>query len=198
MFELLAQQFNEYNDWVRETILPKARPDAALPRDLYELGLKGWGVDASPEELIRTGQIAFTNIRNEMMAIAPLVSEKFGWELTDYRDVIRKLSEEQATGPELIKTYETAMLALDEIIEREKLATLPEGPARVRMATPAESAQTKAAHLKIPRLVGNTGEFPEFIVPNIEQNEDGTWPYSDYAVPGQHVDAFSPRGTSGP
>lgn len=182
-YELLNQQFTEYNQWVEETILPRARPDAALPRELYELGLKNWGVDATPEELIRTGQIAFANIRNEMMALAPMVSEKFGWELTDYRDVIRKLSEEQAHGEELVKAYETAMLALDDIIEREGLATLPNEPARMRMATPAETAQSPAAHLDVPRLIGNTGEFPEFIVPNIAQNEDGTWPYSDYAVP---------------
>jgi uncharacterized protein (DUF885 family) len=51
------------------------------------------------------------------------------------------------------------------------------------MATIAETAAQPAAHLDVPRLVGNTGEYPEFIVPNIQQNEDGTWPASDYAYP---------------
>jgi uncharacterized protein (DUF885 family) len=51
------------------------------------------------------------------------------------------------------------------------------------MASAAETAQQPAAHLRVPRLVGNTGEYPEFIVPMIEQNEDGTWPDSDYAFP---------------
>ncbi|MFT5770560.1 MAG: hypothetical protein ACI9H8_002551 [Lysobacterales bacterium] len=69
------------------------------------------------------------------------------------------------------------------MIEREGLATLPDEPARVRMATTAETAQQPAAHLDVPRLVGNTGEFPEFIVPKIEQNDDGSWPQSDYAYP---------------
>jgi hypothetical protein len=179
---LLTEQFDEYNQWVRDTILPKARSDAALPRELYELNLKNWGVDATPEELIRTGQIAFTNIRNEMMALAPLIAAERGWEVTDYREVIRRLNEDQAFGDELIEAYQAAMLALDEIIAREGLATLPDEPARIRMATPAETAQQPAAHLDIPRLVGNTGEFPEFIVPNIPQNEDGTWPSSDYQV----------------
>ena len=40
------------------------------------------------------------------------------------------------------------------------------------MATAAETAQQPAAHLDIPRLIGNTGEFPEFIVPKIEQEEE--------------------------
>ncbi|MDX1554681.1 MAG: DUF885 domain-containing protein [Xanthomonadales bacterium] len=179
---LLTSQLEEYQGWIRETVLPLARPDAALPRELYELGLKNWGVDDSPEELIRTGQVAFTNIRNEMMALAPLVAAEKGWELTDYRDVINRLKQDQAHGEDLLASYEAAMVALDEIIGREGLATLPNEPARMRMATPAETAQSPAAHLDVPRLIGNTGEYPEFIVPNIPQNEDGTWPDSDYAV----------------
>jgi uncharacterized protein (DUF885 family) len=51
------------------------------------------------------------------------------------------------------------------------------------MATAAETAQVPSAHLDIPRLIGNTGEFPEFIVPTIVQDEDGAWPESDYAFP---------------
>ncbi|HKJ16311.1 MAG TPA: DUF885 domain-containing protein [Xanthomonadales bacterium] len=181
-YELLTEQFAEYNEWVRETILPRARANAALPRELYELGLKNWGVDAAPEELIRTGQIAFTNIRNEMMAIAPLIAAERGWEISDYRDVIRRLNREQAQGGKLVEAYREVMEELDIIIEREGLATLPDEAAQMRMATPAETAQQPAAHLKTPRLVGNTGEFPEFIVPYIPQNEDGSWPQNDYAV----------------
>jgi hypothetical protein len=80
-------------------------------------------------------------------------------------------------------TYQDVMRQIDLIIERENLASLPGEPARARMATPAETAQIPSAHLDIPRLVGNTGEYPEFIVPAITQNEDGSWPESDYAYP---------------
>ncbi len=179
---LLTEQFAEYNEWVRENVLPVARPDAALPRELYELALKNFGVDDSPEALIRTGQIAFVNIRNEMMALAPLVAAEKGWEETDYRDVIMRLKEDQAYGDDLLAAYRETMEELDRIIARENLATLPNEPARMRMATAAETAQSPAAHLDVPRLIGNTGEYPEFIVPNIPQNEDGSWPDSDYAV----------------
>lgn len=182
---LLTEQFAEYNEWVRENVLPVARPDAALPRELYELALKNFGVEDTPEELIRTGQIAFVNIRNEMMALAPLVAAEKGWEETDYRDVIMRLKEDQAHGDDLLAAYASTMEELDRIIAREKLATLPNEPARMRMATAAETAQSPAAHLDVPRLIGNTGEYPEFIVPNIPQNEDGSWPDSDYAVRAQ-------------
>lgn len=179
----LSAQLTDYNEWVRETILPNTRESAALPRELYELQLRNYGVDASPEELMKIGQVAFMNIRFEMEALAPLVAAEHGFETTDYREVLRLLKKDQVHGDALMQAYEEIMQKLDVIIEREGLATLPDEPARVRMASAAETAQQPAAHLDIPRLVGNTGEYPEFIVPRIEQNEDGSWPDSDYAFP---------------
>ncbi len=180
---MLSEQLTAYNVWVTETILPNTRADAVLPRELYELRLKDWGVDDSPEALMKTGQVAFVNIRNEMMALAPLVAAEKGFDTTDYREVIMRLKEDQVPGDELMERYRATMVELDLIIERENLVSLPDEPARVRMATPAETAQMPAAHLSVPRLVGNTGEFPEFIVPTISKNEDGSWPTSDYAYP---------------
>lgn len=180
---ILTEQLTTYNTWVGETILPNTRDSAALPRELYELQLKNYGVDDSPEALIKTGQVGFMNIRNEMMALAPLVAKQKGYETTNYREVIELLKQEQVHGDELMASYRGIMEQLDVIIKREELVSLPDEPARVRMATPAETAQQPAAHLDVPRLIGNTGEFPEFIVPTIEPNEDGTWPVSDYAFP---------------
>jgi hypothetical protein len=180
---ILTEQLTAYNAWVEETILPNTRDSAALPRELYELQLKNYGVDDSPEALIKTGQVGFMNIRNEMMALAPLVAKHKGYKTNNYREVIGLLKQEQVHGDELMASYREIMEQLDVIIEREDLVSLPDEPARVRMATPAETAQQPAAHLDVPRLIGNTGEFPEFIVPTIEPNEDGSWPVSDYAFP---------------
>ena len=180
---VLTEQLTAYNNWVEETILPNTRESAALPRELYELQLKNYGVDDSPEALIKTGQVGFMNIRNEMMALAPLVARQMGYDTSNYREVIKLLKTEQVHGDQLMAKYREIMRELDVIIVREGLVSLPDEPARVRMATPAETAQQPAAHLDIPRLVGNTGEFPEFIVPTIVANEDGSWPASDYAFP---------------
>lgn len=180
--KVLQQQLTDYNDWVKATILPNTRESAMLPRELYELQLKNYGVDASPEDLMKIGQTAFMNIRFEMMALAPLVAEKMGYETTDYREVMELLKDDQIYGEEaLMAEYTMVMRELDDIIRKNGLISLPKEPARARMATSAETAQQPAAHLDIPRLVGNTGEFPEFIVPKIEQNEDGSWPKNDYA-----------------
>ena len=180
---VLSGQLTAYNEWVKETILPNTRSDAALPRELYELQLKNYGVDDSPEALIKTGQVAFVNIRNEMMALAPLVAAQEGFDTNDYREVIQQLKQDQVHGDQLLARYSEIMAELDVIIERENLLSLPDEPARVRMATAAETAQIPSAHLDIPRLIGNTGEFPEFIVPAIMPDEDGNWPVSDYAFP---------------
>ena len=180
---MLSEQLTAYNSWVETAILPNTRESAAVPRELYELQLKNYGVDDSPEALIKTGQVGFMNIRNEMMALAPLVAKEKGYETGNYREVIKLLKQEQVHGDELMAKYREIMVELDDIIEREDLVSLPDEPARVRMATPAETAQQPAAHLDVPRLVGNTGEFPEFIVPTIVPDEDGNWPVSDYAFP---------------
>ena len=180
---LLTEQFTAYNAWVEATILPNTRDTAALPRELYELQLKNYGVDDTPEQLIRTGQVGFMNIRNEMMALAPVIASQKGYASNDYREVIQLLKKEQVHGDKLLAKYREIMTELDVIIRHEGLVSLPDEPARVRMATPAETAQQPAPHLDIPRLVGNTGEFPEFIVPAIVQDEDGNWPQSDFAFP---------------
>ena len=180
---MLTEQLTAYNTWVEETILPNTRESAALPRELYVLQLKNYGVDDSPEALIKTGQVGFMNIRNEMMALAPLVAQQKGFETNNYREVIKLLKQEQVHGDKLMARYRETMVELDAIIKRENLVSLPDEPARVRMATAAETAQQPAAHLDVPRLIGNTGEFPEFIVPTIVPDEDGNWPVSDYAFP---------------
>lgn len=181
--DLLTRQLTRYNEWVRANILPNARASAVLPRELYELQLKQYGVEDSPEALMRTGEVAFMNIRNEMMALAPLVAKQKGYVTTDYREVIKLLKKEQVHGDQLMAAYRGVLQQIDGIIEREGLISLPAEPARVRMATAAETAQQPAAHLDVPRMIGNTGEFPEFIVPRIEQHKDGSWPQSDYAYP---------------
>lgn len=181
--DLLSRQLAAYNEWVRNNILPNTRASAVLPRELYELQLKQYGVEDSPEALMRTGEVGFMNIRNEMMALAPLVAKEKGYQTTDYREVIKLLKKEQVHGDRLMAAYRGVMQQIDGIIGREGLVSLPAEPARVRMATAAETAQLPAAHLDVPRMIGNTGEFPEFIVPRIEQNADGSWPQSDYAYP---------------
>jgi len=54
---------------------------------------------------------------------------------------------------------------MEDIIRREKILTLPKREARIRLASEAESAAIPAPNMRPPRLIGNTGEMGEFVLP---------------------------------
>lgn len=174
-FETLARQLEDYNQWVRSEILPRARDDFRLPPALYADALRNWGVYADPEDLIRTATQGFVEIRNEMIALAPLVAAEKDYEVTDYRDVIRRLKEENIDGDELLEYYYARLRDLEAIIRERDLVSLPEREAGIRIATAAETAASPAAHLDVPRLIGNTGEYPTFVLPKLQRDENGDW-----------------------
>ena len=179
-YSTLAGQMRDYNDWVRAEILPRARDDYRLPVDLYQNALKNWGVSASPYELIEQATKGYMDIRNEMEALAPQIAAEKGWETRDYREVIAKLKEEGAIdGDKMLDHYHAVLRDIEEIIVREDIITLPDRDAGIRIATAAETAAQPAPHLDIPRLIGNTGEFPTFVIPQLTQNEDGSWVQTD-------------------
>jgi len=179
-YETLAGQMRDYNDWVREEILPRARDDYRLPAVMYQDALKNWGVDATPEALIEQATKGYMDIRNEMEALAPLVAKKFGYATNDYREVIALLKKNGGIdGDKLLDHYHAVLRDIEEIIVREKLVTLPDRDAGIRIASAAETARQPAPHLQPPRLIGNTGEYPFFVIPLLEQNEDGSWQQTD-------------------
>ncbi len=163
--EVLKGQVDAYAEWTREVVLPRARADFRQPGQLYQLALEQWGVDATPDELIADGLAGFMEIRGQMQALAPQVAASRGWELTDYRDVIAELKKEQFQGEAIVERYRQINDALEEIIVREQIISLPERPAVIRVATDAEAAAVPQPHLKTPRLVNNEGELVEFLIP---------------------------------
>jgi uncharacterized protein (DUF885 family) len=179
-YATLAGQVRDYNDWVRAEILPRAREDFRLPHDLYANALRNWGVADSPEVLIEHATKGYMDIRNEMEALAPLIAAEKGWDTRDYREVIANLKTEGAIdGDKLLDHYHAVMRELEQIIVREDIITLPGRDAGIRIATAAETAAQPAPHLEVPRFIGNTGEYPSFIIPQLKQNEDGSWMQTD-------------------
>ncbi|HEV7517173.1 MAG TPA: DUF885 domain-containing protein [Thermoanaerobaculia bacterium] len=161
----LKQQMAAYNDFVRKEILPKARSDFRQPPELYAFALKQVGVDMPVAELVSRAEVAFREIQNEMQALAPLVAKQKGWNLTDYKDVIRELHKQQVVGEAILPLYQQRIKDMEEIIRSQHIVTLPDRPMKVRLASAAESAQTPAPNMKPPRFIGNTGETGEFVLP---------------------------------
>lgn len=179
-YSVLAGQLRDYKEWVRAEILPRARDDFRLPAALYEDALRNWGVDASPHDLIEQASKGYMDIRNEMDSLAPLIAAEKGYDTNDYREVIALLkSEGSIDGDKLVDHYHAVLRDIEEIIVREEIVTLPEREAGIRIASAAETAAQPAPHLDVPRLIGNTGEYPSFVIPLLEQYEDGSWQQTD-------------------
>jgi len=183
-YKALAQQLRDYNEWVRAEILPRARDDFRLPPALYEDALHGYGVYATPEELIQSATQGYMDIRNEMVALAPLVAKEKGYDTDDYHEVLRRLkTDQQVGGDQLLDAYRQVLTGIEQIIDEHGLVTLPKRAAGIRISSAAEAAAQPAPHLDTPRLIGNTGEFPEFVIPQLQKNADGTWKGNDDTYP---------------
>jgi hypothetical protein len=179
-YETLAGQLRDYNDWVRAEILPRAREDYRLPPALYEDALRNWGVDASPLDLIEQATKGYMDIRGEMEALAPLVAAEKGYKSNDYREVIALLKRDGAIdGDKILDHYNAVLREIEAIIVREGLVSLPDRDAGIKVASAAETAAQPAPHLQPPRLIGNTGEYPIFVLPQLTQNDDGSWQQTD-------------------
>ena len=161
----LTTQVKAYDEWLGKEILPRCRPDNRLPPAIYADNLKQFGNTVPPEELIRRALLSFAEIRNEMRVLAPMVAKQKGFKSTDYRDVIRELKKQQLVGAAIMPFYRKRLEAIEDILRREHEITVPERKAVIRLATAAETAQLPAPHMSPPRLIGNTGEYGEFVLP---------------------------------
>jgi len=161
----LKEQLAGYQAFVRKEVTPRARSDFRLPPEDYAFTLEQYGVDIPAAELAARAHAAFNQIQEEMKTLAAQVAKGKGWNYTDYRDVIRELKKDQLVGDAILPHYKARLKELEQIIAREHLVTLPAREARIRVASEAESASTPAPNMRPPRLVGNTGEQGEFILP---------------------------------
>ncbi|MDH3251539.1 MAG: DUF885 domain-containing protein, partial [Ignavibacteria bacterium] len=181
-YEALQRQFASYTEFVRGSILPRSRDDFRLPQELYADNLRQYGVDIPPDTLARMAHAAFTDIQRQMQTLAKTVAKHKGWKENDYRQVIRRLKKDQLVGDDILPFYRKRILEIEDIIRREDLVTLPAREMRIRIASEAESAQQPAPHMRPPRLIGNTGEMGEFVLPlNIPAADSAkTLQYDDF------------------
>jgi uncharacterized protein (DUF885 family) len=173
----LHRQLEDYLQFVKSDVLPKARDDFRLPRELYEFQLLQVGVDISGEDLARRAHRGFEQIQGEMQKVAARVAQARGLPDPDYRQVIHELKKSQIPDDQVLDFYKRRLAEIEQIIRDRRLVTLPSRAARIRLGTPAENAQQPAPHMSPPRLIGNTGEQGEFVLPlsmpgKVEQKYD--------------------------
>jgi Bacterial protein of unknown function (DUF885) len=169
----LKDQLTAYSDFLRKEVLPKARSDFRLPPELYALRLEDFGVDYTPAELTRLAHNSFTEIQSEMQTLAAKIAKERNLSSSDYRDVIKELKKDQVGAERILPLYHERLSEIEAIIRRERLITLPNRPAVIRLASAAETAQQPAPHMRPPRLIGNRGEKGQFVLPAGTTGADG-------------------------
>jgi uncharacterized protein (DUF885 family) len=159
------KQMASYEEFMRSELLPCSRDDFRLPKDVYAFNLKGVGIDMPVDELTSRAKVSFREIQNELQAIAELLASERGYPSSDYRDVIRELKKEQLVGDAILTHYRERVKELETLIEANEVVTLPSREMRIRLASEAESAAIPAPSMRPPRMIGNTGELGEFVLP---------------------------------
>jgi Bacterial protein of unknown function (DUF885) len=172
----LRLQIAAYDAFLQQEVLPRAREDFRLPAELYAVRLREVGVDIPPAELAARARTAFMEIRNQMVALAPVVARDLGIEASDYREVIRELRSRQVTGEATLPLYRERLALIEDIIRNQGIVTLPEREAIIRLATAAESASVPSPQMKPPPFINNQGERGEFVLPLVMPPVEGEAP----------------------
>jgi uncharacterized protein (DUF885 family) len=164
-YQKLVAQVAGYDAYVRSAILPLAREDFKVPAEVYAFQLKAYGGDMPVDELQRRARVSFKELQAQMQLLANQIAINHQLPSNDYRAVIRYLKEQQLDSAAILPLYRRHMEELEAIIKREGIVSLPQRDLKIRLATPAESAASPAPFFRPPRLIGNTGEVGEFVLP---------------------------------
>jgi hypothetical protein len=164
-FDKLKSQLTGYDAWIRATVLPKARTDFRITPEEYALNLEDYGIDIPSAQLAAMAHHSFTQIQQEMKPIAAEIAQQRHLPATDYRDVIRELKKSQLVGDAILPYYQDVLKQIEQIITDHQIVALPNRPARIRIATAAETAQQPAPHMMPPPFLHNTGQKGEFVLP---------------------------------
>ena len=179
-FKTLSAQLADYAKWVRATVVPRARPTNRLPPEIYADNLKNFGVTMDPNELIERALFVYASTRDEMQSLAAQIAQQRGLKSSDYHDVLRELKKAKIPNDKLLSVYKERLARIETVARDHHLITIPQRNAVIRLASDAESASQPAPHMDTPRLIGNTGEPGEFILPTSNPNADSKAEMDDF------------------
>ena len=129
------------------------------------MNLESYGIDIPIAHLEQMAHHEFNVYQTEMQEIAAKIAQQRGWKDTDYRSVCRTAQTGPISGDAVLPFYKKRLAEIEEIIAKQNLVTLPDRPARIRIATAAESSAQPAPHMVPPPLLNNTGQQGEFVLP---------------------------------
>jgi len=184
--DLFQQQMTTYNDFVTRCLMPKASQTCQLPKSMYELRLKLYGVDAKPEDLIERGLREFKAPYERYRVLANEIALGKGdaerYPQDNPAKVLGALIEDTALTDTsmVISMYKNVQAEIEELIRINDFVTLPQRPVVVSPGTDAEEAIMPIPHVNSPSFIGNDGTlWPEFVLCDLVGNSD---PVSAYAL----------------
>lgn len=164
VFAVLETQLTAYNAQVKEQLLPRARLEHRLPPEVYANNLRQYGVDIGPQELIAKSLTSFAEIRNQMNITAGQIARERKLPVSDYRAVMAELKKQQMSADQVMPLYAERLAQIEQATREQRIVSLPARKAVIRLASAAENAASPAPHMNPPRLIGNTGEYGEFVL----------------------------------
>ncbi|MFS2022397.1 DUF885 domain-containing protein [Massilia sp. CT11-137] len=179
-FAALKAQVKDYDDWVRNRLMPRTRKEVRLPEAIYVNRLANVGVDIAPEQMIERAGFDFQEVRDEMQVVAGIIAARNQLPSSDYRDVIRELKKSSIAPDQLMPYYRERLKDIEGMVRAHDLVTLPSREANIRTATPAEAARSPAPFMSPPRMIGNTGEYGEFVIPLANPNAKSKEKMNDF------------------
>jgi hypothetical protein len=178
-YKIFLAQVKDADNFLRKSVLPKARTDFHLPDDLYVVSLVSRGVLATPKQLSARARHDFNRTYAHFKIVAKGLAQKYKLQNSDPVSVLKFLKKNQITDIELVREmYLNANKELEEIIRTNDLVSLPSYPLELRFAGDAESHANPVPGLLAPPLLNNKGERPIFVVPT---SSDGKLPFDDFA-----------------
>jgi uncharacterized protein (DUF885 family) len=117
-----------------------------------------------------------------MSRLAAQIARERKLDSSDYRQVLRELKRQQVPPERILALYRDRLKQIEDIVVREQIITLPQRGASIRLASEAESAAIPAPYMNPPRLLGNKGEFGEFVLPLRNPNAKSSAPADDFTA----------------
>ncbi len=166
-WQKFVKQNQDFNNFIKKEILPFARKDARVPKELYAQILEQRGIDSTPDQLISVGLSDYKSLFVKFQEQAKIVAEKHKLSNPAPAEVIKFLKSKPVSDLKQVEAlYQKTNQRLEKIITEHNLVSLPRFPLKIRVAGDAESKAIPVPHLKEPPLVNNNGERPEFVVPS--------------------------------